>query len=163
MALNKNEQKIYFVRGSFNAELRTALSALVADINSAYGSSYSVAFYPQRTAETLPCVRSWFFAGGGVEKNRFTQLVQISIFTKSNPGNPDTRLPTLLMGGILNRLGFDSKRNAFYKFLNISDAPNSVTNESYRLSIESTEGWSEMPDEEENVWHHHITLKLTHR
>lgn len=140
------------VEASFHKTVRAKLLVVQNAINTALGTSYTIAYYPQRNAETFPSVRSWFFQSGGISKGRhaFVSRVQIDIYVKSDdPTKENRQLLTLIRDNLAHELGITTQRSAFHAYFNASGYfANALTPPDRgmaRLELANPGGWRDVP------------------
>jgi len=157
------------VRGTFNVLLNGKVAEIQDEINAALGTSYSIAVLTNRQVETFPSVRIFFLTSGGLDSRRrkFVDRVVIDVFTRTNPTNPDYRLPNLITHSIFEKLGFSSSGNAIYNYESIKgyfdDTLNPATVRLFRIELDDPAGWEEVQGSDPDIIHFQCGLNIFYR
>ena len=155
------------VEGSFHTLVEAQLAIIQTEINAALSTSHTIAYYPQRQIETFPSVRGWVFMGAEADdrRHRLTDRIQLDIFVKSaNASYPDRRLAMLIRDGLMSKLGFSTKRSAFFAHFDVKNYfanPSSPTTLN-KCRIEQTSPWQDLPPSDPLITQFQSDFKLIH-
>lgn len=144
------------------ATMNTLFSNIIGDIETEVNAALSpIPPYAISVLTHLPVISypsfviSWPEVDSPAENRRKYAFVNVALFTKSSPDNPDDRLPSILESSFLDKLSFKSRLTSDLKWfaINNPDAIANIDQSIRKISLELSHGFRLMSTQE------HITHK----
>lgn len=132
------------VKATMNTIFKNIVDTIETETNGALGTSYNIQTLTRLPVIVYPSfVISWPEVDSPAENHRKYGFVNIGLFTKSTPENPDDRLPDLLSGSFMDKLGFTSKTTFDMKWfaINNPDALAGIDQSFRKISLELSHGF----------------------
>lgn len=136
------------------ATMNTVFSNIIGTIEAELATLYpivAISVLAQLPIIAYPSmVISWPEVDSPAENGRKYAFVNIGLFTKSSPENPDDRLPSLIGSSFLDKLGFKSRLTSDMKWfaINNPDAVMGIEQSFRRISLELSHGFRLVSNQE---------------